>query len=506
MRRTSISLAIIALLLYGQGFGQAVGIPGENIAPGVAASAPQAGQPAPEMALPEPNTNQMAPAVVPPAPSAAPQAAENSWQGQPVATYQGDSSMLQLHAAAPVEGSGVWNQAMPGGPTNASCAYPGCALCGAGTACPKDWYVDQRVRIMYRPMPRSSAFSTWHTTQSFPTASGNVTVDVYTPATTSKSLPFDLSSSYEITLGHYLGLDTHNRDHFLEFTFYGTNQWSNHGALRASADASGILEVDDTDPDNPIIERWGVFGNINGGNSVVAGFNRADFQSSEYSSWLNNYEVNLQIRPRAKADRLVLHKNGKWRRQCQEGIFCNWLAGTRLFSMGGKYNFNSSSTIEYFREENPDVPYATGHSTASYRTRTYNTLIGLQIGPDWTYRKCRASCGVGLKAGAYINFAKQESMINVAGAEQDEFSNGENIDFEGSATKNTSAATFELDFHAAYKVRPNFILKANYELMYMTGLALAPEQVDMALDQSLKLNTGGSLWFQSATLGAEYVW
>ena len=505
MRRTSICSAIIALLLCGQTLGQVLKLPDEKIAPGIAAPVPQVGQPVPEMVIPIPSTTP----AVPPAPPAKPQTTATPQQVQ----AQGDQSLLQSQANGgayhPTDGQNVWNRTMQGGPNEEPCVYPGCALCGAGTACPKQWYIDQRLRIMKHPKPRTNVFGSWHTTQSIPTIDGNVTIDVYTPCTTSSSLPFDLSSSYEFTLGHYLGLDTHNRDHFLEFTFFGTNHWSNHGAVRSTRNDSGILDVSDDDP--PVVTDYGVFGNINGGPSGAAGFNRANAQSSEYGSWQDNYEVNLQIKPRANADRLVLLKNGKWRRQCQEGIFCNWLAGVRLFSMGERYKFKSSSEIDYYTDADPDNPYATSHSEASYRTRSYNTLLGMQIGPDWTYRKCRASCGVGVKAGGFINFAKQESWINISGAAEDRFSNGEDMDFAGSATRNTSAAMIEMDFHAEYKVRPNFILKASYELMYIAGLALAPEQVEMnntilGPNPPMVVGTGGTLLFQSATFGAELVW
>ncbi len=485
MRRTLISLAIVALLLCGQSFGQVMYPQGESLAPGNItpmpgdiAPVPQVGQPSSGMAL-------SAPELIPPAPQpgATPQLV------QPPTTYQVDPSMMQPPA-------------MPGGPTDPSCISPGCALCGVGTARPKDWYVDQRVRIMTHPRPRKKTFGAWRTV-----GLNNLgQLDfIFTPATDSRSTPFDLSSSYEVTLGRYLGLDTYNRDHFLEFTFYGTNHWGAAGAVQANEENEGFLDA----AGNVVTsaDAWvtrGVFGNIYGGRSSAAGFNRADSQSSEYRSSLNNFEINLQMRPRARADRLVLHKNGKWQRQCQEGFFCNWLAGARIFSMKESYQFSSIADFNYFN--NAGTFLFAGTSTASYRTTAHNTLIGLQVGPEWIYRKCRAECGVGVKAAGYINFAEQESWINISGASNDLFSDFQNMSVNGTRAKNTSATSIELDFHASYKVRPNFILRANYELLYIAGLAIAPEQIDMGLDQSLKIGTGGSLLFQSATLGFEYIW
>ena len=114
--------------------------------------------------------------------------------------------------------------------------------------------------------------------------------------------------------------------------------------------------------------------------------------------------------------------------------------------------------------------------------------------------------GLGVKLAAYVNFAEQETGINISGADADPYSDQQNLNVNGSVAKNTCATSIQMDFHAAYKVRPNFILRADYELLYMAGLALAPEQVNMGLDQSLNIGTGGSLLFQSAMLGAEYSW
>lgn len=436
----------------------------------------------------------------------APQAGAISQPGQPTMIYQPDPSMLQsqsmMNGYGSVEGPNPWNHAMSGSSTGPPRACPGCALCGAGTACPKRWYADSRLRIMNHPRPRKKVFGAWR----------NIGLNdlrqldyLFTPATSSRSLAFGISSSYEITLGRYLGLDTYNRDHFLEFTFYGTNHWGTGASVRANNENEGYLDAagNVVSSEDAWVTR-GVFGNIYGGPNEAAGFNRASYQWSDYRASLNNFEVNLQIRPRARADRLVLHKNGKWQRQCAKGTFCNWMAGVRLFTMNENYQFHSTANIDYYN--NAGAFLVAGESRASYRTRADNTLLGLQFGPDWTYRNCRAEFGMGVKAAAYINFAEQESWINISGAGSDFFSDGQNVDFNGTATANTVATSIEMDFHASYKVRPNLILKINYELLYMAGLALAPEQVDMGLDQSLRISTGGSLIFQSATLGAEYNW
>lgn len=483
MRRTLISLAIVALLLCGRTMGQSTGPQGAQVVPGIVTPIPDAAIPGTIPALEN----------VP--------AGQTVLQPEPLQTgpLQAEPEMSSF-AAGSMENS--WNQQPPMMEGNPNSVGPCCALCGAGKCCPKNWYVDQRIRIMTHPRPRNIAFSSWHTQTilGFNSSGEEILGDVYTPAVATRSMPFDLSASYEITLGRYLGLDTDNRNHFLEFTFYGTNRWSDEVGVISSQDESTRFNIV-----SPLFD-FGVYGNLNGGRSNVAGFNRADKQWAEYSSSLNNFEVNLRMVPRSRADRLVLHKNGKWRRECQQGFVCSWLAGVRLFTMNENFDFYSHSTIEYFHSTDSDTPYDTNEATGTYRTKTNNGMLGLQVGPELIYRQCRAEFSVGAKGAAYINFAEQESWINVTGAEGDEFSDKQDIDFYKALSQNGAAASIQLDFNARYKVRPNFILKASYELLYMAGLALAPEQVDMELDSSVSINNGGALLFQSGMLGFEYLW
>lgn len=519
MRRSSISLAVFALILCGRTLGQTAWPQGEYSAPLAtpAAYAQNAVSPiygaqpsAGGRVVPVQYTAEQLPGS-PALPSAEPVPSGLPSPETPTAqqalpqteTPQAETPQTEMLQAMPetenyAEGeiSEVFEEQPPMGACNPYGVGPCCALCGGGKCCPKEWYVDQRIRMMTHPRPRSVIFSSWHDTRTYPTTSGDVTVDVYDTAISTRTMPFSLSASYEIILGRYLGLDTNNRNHYLEFNFYGTNRWSDGIGVIATKDEYSSLSA----------TQWGVYGNINDGRNDVAGFNRADRQWAEYDASLNNFEVNLRMVPRSRADRLVLHQNGKWRRECQPGVFCSWLAGMRLFTLDENFDFHSSSTIDYFSTDDTSNPYESNTATGRYRVKTNNGLLGLQAGPEWTLRNCRTEIGMGVRGAAYINFAEQQTWINVEGAAGDEFSNKEDIDLYRSLSRNGAAASIQFDFNASYKVRPNFIIKASYELLFMSGLALAPEQVNMALDESLTINDGGSMLFQSGRLGFEYNW
>lgn len=442
--------------------------------------------------------------------------------------FQAESAMSSF---APGSMENSWNQQPPMVEANPNGIGPGCVLCGGGKCCPKSWYVDQRIRIMTHPKPRSSGLGKWRST----VISLTTRQAQFSYSTPAISTTFNLSASYEITLGRYLGLDTDNRNHFLEFTFYGTNRWRTANDMLSRLETMERYNITYKEytqgasdpagyPKEYEFESYdlGVFGNLfTNGRKDVAGFNRADSQSAEYSSSLNNFEVNLRMVPRSRADRLVLHKNGKWRRECQRGMVCSWLAGVRLLTLNENYDFRSHSTINYYNDQPTDPNYpptqfpevntlgppdSTNEAEGRYRVRTNNGLLGLQAGPEFIFRQCRAEFGMGATGAAYINFADQESWVSVTGAEGDVFSDKQDFNFHESFSRNNCAVSIQLDFNASYKVRPNFILKASYELLYIAGLALAPEQVNTNFNGATTINTGGSLLFQSGRLGFEYLW
>ena len=64
----------------------------------------------------------------------------------------------------------------------------------------------------------------------------------------------------------------------------------------------------------------------------VAGFSRATDQDIQYTSRFDNFELNLLMRPRPRNDRLVLAKNGRWRREAQTGCFVSYLLGARTLA------------------------------------------------------------------------------------------------------------------------------------------------------------------------------
>jgi len=140
----------------------------------------------------------------------------------------------------------------------------------------------------------------------------------------------------------------------------------------------------------------------------------------------------------------------------------------------------------------------------NYNVVTHNNLLGLQIGADMTFRKCRWEWGIESKIGPYLNYANQQSQINAAryssGALQD------TVDQRLVANRYEASLIGEVGFQASYKFRPNLVGRAAYDFMWVTGLALAPEQVQFVADPTDRVNVNGAIFSQGISLGLEWKW
>ena len=152
----------------------------------------------------------------------------------------------------------LWDGAMAG---------PCCANCGGGNACPPNWYTKQGVRILTRSRPRDAVIGYDYTFGSLETI------------LTTRSAAPDVSNFYSMTLGHYFMRDRKNRDHFVELSFWGLNEWKDKAERRSNGG---------------LISEYAVKG------YSLPGFDEADLQSVYYASYNNNFELNGRFTPRGQ--------------------------------------------------------------------------------------------------------------------------------------------------------------------------------------------------------------
>jgi hypothetical protein len=375
-----------------------------------------------------------------------------------------------------------------------------CAICGGGSGPPPDWYMEQDVRILNRSRPRDVGIG-WE----FASGAANTIGD---EVLNSRTATPNISGVWGMTLGHYFARDTQNRDHFIELSFWGLNNWRDQASYEGhrislfNAQGKRDGEVGD------LFSGYGVINILNPSTSVfvpvlngitMPGFDHADLQTTYYSSSTNNLEINGRISPRSRADRLVLHPDGKWRRECQPGMYMSYLYGLRFLQIDETFRFHSEARAD-------TIDPATGQlidsqeTTGDYDIVTHNNLLGFEIGADMIFRQCRWSWGIRSKIGPYVNFADQTSDISSGTPLAPEYVR------RLAWSRHGAALIGQVGFEATYKFRPNLVGRASYDFMWVSGLALAPEQLQFDTNPVNRINTNGLALFQGATLGLEWLW
>lgn len=366
--------------------------------------------------------------------------------------------------------NGLWD-GMPVGPC--------CAICGGGSGCPPNWYIEQGVRVLTRSKPRGTDISS------------DFDGGTLQPVLNNRTAGPDISMAYATAFGHYFARDKLNRDHFVEFSYWGLNGWRDEatvsGTRTSSEDGAETMEY------GTLYSQYALVG------TSLDGFDRADFQTTRYSSYNHNFELNGRISPRGRNDRLVLHPNGKWRRECQPGTYMSYLYGVRFMQIDETFQFHSEGTTLTYDTASGQL-IDTKTYTGDYDVSTHNNLLGIQIGADMTFRKCRWSWGIRSKLTPCLNLSDQVSQIHADMATQPDFSR------RLAETKHEAALLGEVGFTATYKFRPNLMGRASYDIIWVTGLALAPEQLQFNTNPVNQINTNGMICYQGLSLSLEWLW
>jgi hypothetical protein len=424
-----------------------------------------------------------------------PYAQPNAYSGEPrpaPATAGGTANSSNTAAAAELDHDSPFAQALENNPCVDNGLWDGCdagnccSTCGGGYCQPAQWYTEQGARILARSRPRRVSLGIIFTQTTSPLTGQATTVpdDVLN----TRSINYDVAAGYNATIGMYLGRDSMDRDDFLEFSYWGMNTWVD------SALVQGQRVVNTTSFGRAI-----TFGNIvSNFPSDVGGFNRADLQTLTVNSEMHNFELNLRLRPRGRPDQLIMNPDGRWRRQCQEGMFISYLAGLRYMTVGDGALWHSQGTFD-------DAGLNTIHFVqADYNVKTENDMLGLQIGTELEFRQCKWMWGVRAKVGPYLNFCRNVQDINTVPV-GDPFTTVF-INDRLTAKKQKAALVGEVGFEATYKFKPNLIGKAAYDFSWINGLALAPEQFQFSSNPIAAINTNGSIFMQGVTLSLEWCW
>jgi hypothetical protein len=370
-----------------------------------------------------------------------------------------------------------------------SCARPGCGAngcgsCGGGCTRPT-WFAEAD----YVALKRSSAKRINLTGTVTTEVIGNQIVTFHTVNMSTKDLDFKFEPGTRLTIGRFLGTDYFKRVHSLEFSFLGFFNYS------ARHSVSG---PDVTVPFGTGAIRVGNF--VSFFPNTVGGFSGSDFQSQEYSSNFNNYELNYRVRRSLRRDSLVAVPGGGWQRRCTPGFTPSFLFGLRHVSITEDFGYHSMGIREVFNALGQVVSNDTARG--DYLIHTTNNLFGFQIGGDLVQQYCQFNVGLRGKTGLYGNWATQRSVVTSSDS------------IAGTVLPNTtlsnrrehSAVITEFGFVGNWHARANMNLRAAYDFMWIVSLANAPLQLTPNPTGPPPLAHGGITFFQGWTLGFEYFW
>lgn len=170
---------------------------------------------------------------------------------------------------------------------------------------------------------------------------------------------------------------------------------------------------------------------------------------------------------------------------CGRGRSVEWLFGFRYL------NLNEELDITAFDSE---------ESTTEYGVETENRLYGAQIGTRLRHCKRRWSWEATGKAGIFGNDMKQS---------QDPIIDFPDFEFRSQQSSSESDVAFvgDLNLTAIYQLNRVWGLRTGYNLIWIEGLALAPDQLDFTnTGDDAELQDGGGVFLHGVNIGLEGRW
>ena len=227
------------------------------------------------------------------------------------------------------------------------------------------------------------------------------------------------------------------------------------------------------------------------GNGSVNGFVNADKMRADYSSELNSFEANC----------VKCCYRCCWT-DCGKG--CGKGSGKGSCGHGAVTHRRELDVLCGFRYVSFDEGLilasdnAREQVDARYDLGTDNDLYGLQLGARWRGYRNRLGLEALGKAGIYYNDASQRQILvdqlpSNPVQLRDAWDSSSDVAFLG-----------ELGLTLLYEVTPALTLRGGYSLLWIEGVALAPDQLDFALVGGNRIDMAGGAFYHGASLGLEF--
>lgn len=276
-------------------------------------------------------------------------------------------------------------------------------------------------------------------------------------------------ASPRLKISRFFFRDHLNRDHTMEVVLYGGGQWSQNARLDATDGSSLTVLVDNGNPS----------------------FDSATSYQFGYDNRFNSFEMNYHLKSRMLHDRMELEPSGHWVRRAQPSNTRTLLFGLRFLTLDENFAWNAFGIPDSINDAD------TLTETGNYRVTSDNNLIGPQAGFSWTHERARWSLGIQTKGGMFWNHTDTSSTFDVTG---------------GGASGNSSTQVDNISFVSEgsiiskWHLRPNFSLRAGLELLYISSIAHAVEQVNfIPVSTGQNVATGDST-YMGGSIGFEGYW
>lgn len=222
-----------------------------------------------------------------------------------------------------------------------------------------------------------------------------------------------------------------------------------------------------------------------------------------YSSALHSAELNLVCCCGCCTSCDDSGKTSSFKGECDEGgIRCRtveWLAGFRYLNLGERLNIYAERGQVPTEGETPQPEQGV------YDIRTSNHLFGAQFGVRARRWRTKLGWEATGKAGIFGNGAQQEQCVL-------DYPLGEPGEFplrpETSAAHGQVAFVGELNLTGIYRLNDVWNLRGGYNLIWIAGVALAPDQLDFrgTLPAGDHLDSNGSVLLHGVSCGVEARW
>jgi hypothetical protein len=169
-----------------------------------------------------------------------------------------------------------------------------------------------------------------------------------------------------------------------------------------------------------------------------------------------------------------------------------WLAGFRYLNLSERLHIYA----ERFQDD-------TGLESGVYDIRTSNNLFGVQLGTRLRRWGDRWGCEAAGKAGLFGNAAQEEQYV----LDWDQGGSFEKRPLTSDAGGQV-AFVGELNLTGIYRLTDAWNLRAGYNLIWITGTALAPDQLDFSgtLPAGNQLSSSGNVFLHGVSAGLEARW